>query len=114
MTEPKAPKKISARDIVIDLKDGMTDAKLMEKYDISLESLHDVFAKLVDAKLATKAYFNKRSVKQAEARVMENETNTCPFCGYTSEMKFGMCPECNREPSEWLDTVELTKILSFD
>ena len=114
MTDTKAPKKISARDIVIDLRDGMTDAELMDKYDISLESLHDVFGKLVEAKLATNAYFSKRSMKQAEARVMENETNTCPFCGYTSEMKFGTCPACNREPSEWLDTMELTKILSFD
>jgi lipopolysaccharide biosynthesis regulator YciM len=112
--DTKGPRKISAKDIVLDLKAGMTDAELMDKYEISVEGLHDIFSQLVKAKLATNAYFSKRSMKQAEKRAMDDETDTCPYCGYTSQVKFRTCPRCNREPSEWLDTLELTKILSFD
>lgn len=114
MPDTKGPRKISAKDIMLDLKAGMTDAELMDKYEISLEGLHDIFSKLVEAKLATDTYFTKRSMKQAEKQAVANETDTCPYCGYVSQETFVMCPRCNREPSEWLDTMELTKILSFD
>jgi hypothetical protein len=116
VSDKKTTKKINAKAIMTDLKEGLTDSQLMEKYDLSFQGLQELFAKLVEAKLATKAYFDKRVVKQVGAPVKENEGTTCPYCGYTSDAKFERCPRCNQDTSEWLDTVELTKILtgSFD
>jgi len=99
-----------------DLKEGMTDFQLMEKYDLSFQGLQDLFSKLVEAKLATQTYFEKRAMKQASARSADEEVTTCPYCGYRAAEKFARCPQCKQDTTEWLDTVELTKILtgSFD
>lgn len=97
-----------------DLKADMTDLQLMEKYGLSFQGLRDLFAKLIQANLATETYFQKRAMKQAE-RPMEQETgSSCPYCGYQGQQSFTHCPRCNQDVSEWLDTVELTKILSFE
>ncbi len=113
--DDQAPKKISAKAIMADLKAEMTDPQLMEKYGLSFQGLQDLFAKLIDAKLATRAYFEKRAIKQAPAKPIEQgKASSCPYCGYESPNKFQKCPRCNQDTSDWLDTVELTKILSFE
>jgi lipopolysaccharide biosynthesis regulator YciM len=116
VSDNKTTKKINAKAIMTDLKEGSSDSQLMEKYDLSFQGLQELFSKLVEAKLATKAYFDKRAVKQIGTPTQQNEGTTCPYCGYTSDSKFERCPRCNQDTSEWLDTVELTKILtgSFD
>ena len=47
MTAPK--RKIKAKPFVRDLRDGMSDGKLMEKYFLSPDQLQKVFQRLVDA-----------------------------------------------------------------
>jgi len=114
LSDQKAPRKISAKSIMEDLKAGMADSDLMEKYKLSFQGLQDLFSKLVQANLATDAYFSKRAMKQA-SRPLEKEKNpTCPYCGYSAAEKFVRCPRCGQDTTEWLDTVELTKILSFE
>jgi hypothetical protein len=105
------PKKISAKAIMEDLKNGMSDSDLIQKYDISFQALQDIFNKLVDAKLATRAYFDKRSLKQIGGRKPESK-RTCPYCGFASQDDIKECPRCKHDVSEWLDTTELTKILT--
>ncbi|AFM26377.1 hypothetical protein [Desulfomonile tiedjei] len=109
-----APKKISAKAIMTDLKAGLTDTQLMDKYDISFQGLQELFEKLIQAGLATPTYFEKRSVKQIDTP--KESVKTCPYCGYSSMDQFRECPRCQQETSDWLNTVELTKILtgSFD
>lgn len=116
MPEKKAPKKINAKAIMTDLKDGLSDADLMDKYGLSFEGLHALFLKLIEAKLATQAYFDNRAIRQVGAGQKTDEITTCPYCGFSADQKFDRCPRCNQDTSEWLDTVELTKILtgSFD
>ena len=116
MPDQKRPKKISAKAVMRDLKADMADTELMEKYGLSFQGLQDLFAKLVKAGLATESYFTKRAMKfrgQPSSGPDENN-HTCPYCGYSSAEDFTQCPRCNQDTSEWLDTVELTKILSFD
>ncbi|MEW6114357.1 MAG: hypothetical protein AB1664_19645 [Thermodesulfobacteriota bacterium] len=48
MTKPK--RTLRASEIVNDIRAGMTDAKLMAKYDLSAKGLASVFKKLVDVK----------------------------------------------------------------
>ena len=45
--EPK--RKIKAKDIVNDIRSGMSDSQLMEKHELSYKGLQSVFKKLVDA-----------------------------------------------------------------
>ena len=104
-------KKISAKAIMMDLKAGLTDRELMEKYDLSFQGVQDVFTQLTKAGLATQAYFDKRALKVAAAQPSEKKEHICPYCGYSSPNEFKQCPNCDHDTSEWLDTVELTKIL---
>ncbi len=97
---------------MFDLKSGMSDAELMEKYNISFQGLQDLFGKLVEAKLATRAYFDNRARNQVGLRKKEEVTRTCSYCGYCSAEPFTKCPRCHNDVSDWLDTMELTKILT--
>jgi uncharacterized paraquat-inducible protein A len=114
--EKPSTKKINAKSIMTDLKNGLSDGELMEKYGLTFQGLQALFSKLVTAKLATQAYFDKRAMSQVVTSPKTEEATTCPYCGYTADQKFDRCPRCNQDTSEWLDTVELTKILtgSFD
>lgn len=107
-----APKKISAKAIMTDLKEGLNDNDLMDKYGISFQALQDLFAKLIGAGLATQAYFNKRAMRSVGVRQKEVTVRTCPHCGYGSTESFTTCPRCEMDASEWLNTSELTDILT--
>ena len=108
----KPTKKISAKAIMIDLKAGMSDAELMAKYKISFQGLQDLFSKLIEAKLATRAYFDNRARRQVGMLKKSEGSRTCSYCGYTSLENFSTCPRCHSDVSDWLDTMELTKILT--
>jgi lipopolysaccharide biosynthesis regulator YciM len=112
VAEEKGVKKISAKAIMADLRAGSSDAELMKKYNLSYSALQDIFSKLVEANLATQAYFNKRALKQSPVLSSENSTRTCPHCGYSTATPFTKCPRCEQEVSDWLNTVELTNILT--
>jgi lipopolysaccharide biosynthesis regulator YciM len=110
MAEDKTTKKISAKAIMTDLKAEMSDAQLMTKYGISFQGLHDLFDKLIKAGLATQSYFDKRAMKQTGGQ--KQQARTCPYCGFTGDQPFRECPRCNQDVSDWLDTTELTNILT--
>ena len=112
VAEEKPIKKISAKAIMADLKAGSSDAELMKKYAISYSALQEIFSKLVKAGLATETYFNKRALKQPSVRSPEGSSRTCQHCGYSAATPFTRCPRCEQEVSEWLNTVELTNILT--
>jgi hypothetical protein len=111
MSEDKATKKISAKAIMSDLKAGMSDGQLMTKYGISFQGLHDLFEKLIRAGLPTESYFDKRSMKQPSSQA-SRRSSTCPYCGFIGSESFRECPRCHQDVSEWLDTTELTSILT--
>jgi len=112
MADVKPTKKISAKAIMIDLRDGLSDNELMRKYGLSFQGLQDLFSKLIEAKLATTAYFEKRALSQAGRPAKEKEPRACPYCGFRDRSQFDRCPRCGQDVTEWLDTVELTKILT--
>ncbi len=112
MADEKPTKKISAKSIMADLKAGSSDKELTKKYAISYDALQEIFSKLVKAGLATEAYFDKRALKQSSASAPEDSTRTCQHCGYSTATPFTRCPRCDQEVSEWLNTVELTNILT--
>ncbi|MFC1836027.1 hypothetical protein ACFL2Q_15125 [Thermodesulfobacteriota bacterium] len=110
MAEDKT-KRISAKSIVEDLKAGLTDSELIEKYGLTSQGLQDLFSQLVQAKLATQAYFDKRAALHAGRKPPAEDVQTCAYCGYSSAEEFQVCPRCEQDKSGWLDTMELTKML---
>lgn len=112
MADSKRRKKISAKAIMVDLKEGRSDRELMEKYGLSFQGLQELFAKLIEARLATPTYFEKRSLVQPTRRPEVEEARTCPYCGFKNAVENNRCGQCGQDINEWLDTVELTKILT--
>lgn len=53
--------KIGAREAVNDIRSGMSDADLMQKYGLSEKGLDSLFKKLVEAKLLEESFLSKRS-----------------------------------------------------
>jgi hypothetical protein len=111
MADNKPTKKISAKAIMTDLRAGMSNSQLMSKYGISFQGLHDLFDKLITAGLATQSYFDKRAMNQSGGQP-KDKVRTCPYCGFIGDAPFRECPRCHQDVSDWLDTMELTNILT--
>jgi len=86
-----AKRKITARDLLADLKTDMTDFDFMDKYKLSAQGIQSVFNKLVKAGLITQA--------ELDARVSMSDRTVdlgfvCPSCGYLRNEEFDECPRC--------------------
>lgn len=57
---------IKVGDIVRDIRSGMTDSELMEKYKLSATGLQSIFGKLVDAQVMRKSELSSRSILYAD------------------------------------------------
>src|SRR5271157_6480845 len=55
-----AKRAIKAKEAVADIRSGMDDAALMEKYRLSPQEHHDLFDRLLSAGLITEADLNRR------------------------------------------------------
>jgi hypothetical protein len=53
--------KIGAREAANDIRSGMTDAELMEKYHLTAKGLESLFRKLVEAKLLEQSFVGTRT-----------------------------------------------------
>jgi hypothetical protein len=73
-------KKISAKEVVGDIRAGATDDFLMKKYGISEKALQGLFLKLVAAKFLTQADLDRRAslVEEVEAVIIEDEAKPVP------------------------------------
>jgi len=59
---------VKARDMVTDIRDGLNDAQLMEKYDLSAKGLQSVFAKLLEANALRRQELDRR-IRTGESTV---------------------------------------------
>ncbi len=78
-----APKKITAKEIAGDIRNGMDNSGLMEKYGVTENALKNLFRKLVDAGLVDPGEIESR-----------NRDSKCPACGRTVKTGFDECPGC--------------------
>jgi len=63
---------ISAKDIVADIRSGMTNAELMTRYNVTAEGLESAFKQLLDGKVITTAEFDWRPTEYYDTVVIEN------------------------------------------
>jgi len=63
--------RIKAGDAVRDIRSGMTDSRLMEKYGLSAKGLQSLFLKLLEAKAITDAEMNQRRAIYHDTTVIQ-------------------------------------------
>ncbi len=70
--------KISAKQMVLDIRDGLTDSELMHKHGLSQENFHRVMLRLVSVGALDQAELDQRwETPELENDIMWN----CPACG---------------------------------
>jgi hypothetical protein len=88
---PQPKKKINARELVNDIRGGVSDLELMAKYELSPNSLKRAFARLVQTGLLEQREIDDRE-KASEKPVPVPWT--CPACEMTFEERYDECPNC--------------------
>lgn len=78
MAEEK--KKLSAKEVLADIRAGASDEFLMKKYGISEKGLQSLFQKLITAKVLTQAELDSRAsaVKEVEPVIVEDNAPVSP------------------------------------
>lgn len=98
-------KKISAKEILADVKAGMTDQELMDKYQLSSSGLQSLFRKMIGANLLTEYDLDQRAPplpKTPETpppiRKATGQSGgphfECGACGFSQNEPFNECPKC--------------------
>lgn len=85
-------RKITAREVLRDIRSGLSDQDLMEKYTLSAQGLQSVFHKLVSAGVITQPELDDR-VPITE-RTVDLGLFICPACGNIQGTEFAICPRC--------------------
>ena len=89
-------RKITAREVVKDIRAGADDQTLMKKYQLSAQGLQSVFGKLVKAGAITSTEVEER-VPITE-RTVDLGLYICPACGNIQDKAFDECPRCGFIP----------------
>ena len=85
-------RKITAREVLTDIRAGADDAGLMRKYQLSAPGLQSVLNKMVQAGMVTEEELDER-VPLSE-RTVDIGLFICPACGNIQGREFIECPRC--------------------
>jgi len=84
-------RQLSAREILQDIRAGMDDTALMDKYRLSAQGLQGVFKKLIAAGVIKQAEVDRRASPRKQT---VNPAWKCPACGKPQPREFEECPDC--------------------
>jgi rubredoxin len=84
-------KTLKANEVLGDIRGGISDAALMEKYKLSEKGLESLFEKLVTAGVLKQAELDDRRSPTQGAIEMAWK---CPACGLAQTRAHSECPEC--------------------
>ncbi len=89
-------RKLSAKEILADIRAEMTDSDLMEKYQLSEKTLQSVFKKLVDTGIIKQEELDNRPKKNPTLEFdLNGEVSAGTHEADASKPK--MCPKCGKE-----------------
>lgn len=86
-----AKRKVNAKDAIGDIRAGMDNELLKDKYRLSDAGLQSLFNKLVEARLLPQSEVDKR-LSPTETAV--DRWWTCPACGSPQSRQYDECPQC--------------------
>jgi hypothetical protein len=89
-------RKITAREVLADIRAGVDDTNLMKKYRLSAQGLQSVLNKMVQAGMVTEEELDER-VPLSE-RTVDLGLFICPACGNIQGREFIECPRCGYVP----------------
>lgn len=94
-----AKRKLSANQIVADIRGGLDDALLKQKYGLTDKTLDSVYRKLTDAGLLTEAEILNRTASEPAQRPVDREYSLvgkwqCPSCHAPHDSEKKECPVC--------------------
>lgn len=89
-------RRITARELLADIRKGLSDPTLMEKYKLSAQGLQSVFQKLLKAGVITQAELDSRT--PIGERTVDIGLYICTACGNIQGTEFTKCPRCGFEP----------------
>lgn len=87
----EAKKKIKAKEIVEDVRSGLSDAEIRDKHGLTELQMEHAFSKLLQIGALTQYDFEQRTDGQ---EVKAKVQITCGSCGKTYSDELGQCPEC--------------------
>jgi hypothetical protein len=93
-----AKRTMNAKELLADIKGGMDDAGLMEKYRLSGDLLQSVFGRLVDMGLLKRHDLEKRTLMSEKSIAIAWE---CPACGVPQTQAYDECPRCGVVPTKF-------------
>ncbi len=96
-------RQLSAKEILADIRSGMDDAALMEKYKLSAQGLQSVFRKFIAMDVLKQTELDSR-VPSHERTI--NVVWKCPACGKTQPREFEECPDCGVIAAKFLKQQE--------
>jgi len=93
VSEPRNAKiKIDPRRVVSDIRYGLGDSELMEKYGLSLGSFQRLVKRLLDEGMLTQAELDHR--RHWTDKSVKLERFVCPACNMPQFHEFEICPQC--------------------
>jgi ribosomal protein L37E len=87
----EAKRKIRAKEIVQDVRAGLTDLQIMSKHELSPKELERVLSQLVHLELISQLELDQRA---GSGKAHQTPLITCPSCGREYPTAEGECPEC--------------------
>lgn len=82
---------VDTQKVIADVRNGMKDAEMMKKYNLSFQKLMDLFQQLVsEGGLSASEVQNRASV----AETQQMEVRKCRSCGRIVFEESETCPEC--------------------
>jgi hypothetical protein len=101
-------RKISAKELLADIRRGMDDDALMGKYGLTQQRLQIALKKMVDAGLLRQTAIDARTTRPVRERT---DAWNCPACGKPQPRKweYDECPECGVIVAKFLKQQELKR-----
>ncbi|MEW6348038.1 MAG: hypothetical protein AB1646_03190 [Thermodesulfobacteriota bacterium] len=91
-----AKRKITANEVLNDLREGLDDFALMKKYQLSAQGLQSLFNKMINSGAITPTELEDR-ITPLE-KTVELGLFFCSACGNTESNEFTTCPRCGFTP----------------
>jgi hypothetical protein len=84
--------RIKGREILEDIRSGVDDAGLMQKYGLSAKGILQIMGKLVSSGLLEPGELAQR---KSLAKTVFLQTFKCSSCGEIHYSRFDVCPTCD-------------------
>jgi hypothetical protein len=103
-------KTLNAKEVLDDIKAGMDEAALMEKYQLSEKGLQSLLKKLMHAGVLKPKKRGPEKPTSAPEKAVASAWK-CPICGNPQNTQYNKCPECSVIAARFQENIATTQQL---